>query len=71
VDEFRGAIDISHLLRWFDRYPVIVEIKGSSVVLSCKKIWITSNLHPREWFVGLDDRTLEALMRRLTVIEIN
>jgi len=24
-DEFRGGIDISHVLRWFDRYPVIVE----------------------------------------------
>ena len=37
IDEFRGAIDIAHILRWFDRYPVIVEVKGSSVVLSAKK----------------------------------
>jgi hypothetical protein len=28
IDEFRGGIDISHLLRWLDSYPVTVEIKG-------------------------------------------
>lgn len=27
LDEFRGGIDISHLLRWLDRYPCIVEVK--------------------------------------------
>ena len=67
MDEFRGSIDISHLLRWFDRYPVLVEIKGSAVVLKAKKIWITSNIHPKDWFVGLDDLTLKALLRRLRV----
>ena len=48
IDEFRGSIGISHMLRWLDRYPVVVEVKGSSVVLKAKKIWITSNLHPRD-----------------------
>ena len=41
IDEFRGAISISHMLRWLDRYPTIVEIKGSSCVLNAKRIWIT------------------------------
>lgn len=67
IDEFRGNIDISHLLRWFDRYPVIVEVKGSSVVLRATKIWITSNLPPNDWYPGLDDATKAALMRRLKV----
>lgn len=69
IDEFRGDIDIAHLLRWFDRYPVIVEVKGSSVVLAATKIWITSNLSPRDWYPTLDDATRAALMRRLNVIE--
>ena len=30
IDEFRGGIDISHVLRWLDRYPVIVEVKGGA-----------------------------------------
>lgn len=69
IDEFRGAIDISHLLRWFDRYPVLVEIKGSSRVLVAKRIWITSNLPVHDWFPELDASSLAALRRRLEVTE--
>lgn len=68
IDEFRGVIDISHILRWLDRYPVRVERKGSSMPLKAKNIWITSNIAPREWYPGLDEATLEALLRRLTNI---
>jgi len=67
IDEFRGDIDISHVLRWFDRYPVIVEVKGGSRVLKAKKIWITSNLSPNDWYPNLDALTKEALLRRLSV----
>lgn len=67
IDEFRGGIDIAHMLRWLDRYPVLVEVKGSSTVLKAKKIWITSNLDPRNWYPLLDDETKEALLRRLTI----
>lgn len=66
-DEYRGNISISNLLRWFDRYPVIVEIKGSSTILVAKKVWITSNLHPRDWYPDLDQATMDALLRRLTI----
>jgi len=71
MDEFRGAIDISHLLRWFDRYPVIVEVKGSSTVLMATNFWITSNLDPRDWFPGIDVATRDALLRRLTITHFN
>lgn len=69
IDEFRGGIDISHLLRWFDRYPVNVELKGSSIPLSARKIWITSNLHPSAWYTDLDRHTYAALERRLEMVE--
>jgi len=69
IDEFRGGIDVSHLLRWFDRYPVRVEIKGSSRPFNASRIWITSNVRPELWYPGLDEATLDALMRRLTVEE--
>lgn len=68
IDEFRGVINISNVLRWFDRYPVLVEVKGSSAVLCAEKIWITSNLDPRLWYPELDSQTRDALMRRLIVI---
>lgn len=68
MDEFRGRIDISHMLRWLDRYPTIVEIKGGATALRAEKIWITSNLDPREWYPTLDDSTKEALLRRLNIV---
>lgn len=67
IDEFRGDISISHMLRWTDRYPVIVEIKGSSRCLKATNIWITSNINPRDWYTDLDEETKNALMRRLTI----
>lgn len=66
IDEFRGQINISHVLRWLDRYPVLVEVKGSTVVLQCKKVWITSNLPPDEWYPEMDKETKDALRRRFT-----
>lgn len=71
IDEFRGTVNISHVLRWFDRYPVIVEVKGSSIPLKARIIWITSNLHPRDWYPDLDDKTMDALLRRLNIIKID
>jgi len=69
IDEFRGGIDIAHILRWLDRYPVLVEIKGSSTPLVAEKIWITSNLHPMYWYPDLDEETRNALLRRLQITE--
>jgi len=69
IDEFRGGIDISHMLRWLDRYPVRVELKGSSSPLKAGRIWITSNLHPRGWYPDLDQQSLDALLRRLIITE--
>lgn len=67
IDEYRGNIAISNLLRWFDRYPVCVEIKGGATVLKATRIWITSNLHPRDWYATLDSATYQALERRLAI----
>lgn len=69
IDEFRGGIDVSHLLRWFDRYPVRVEIKGSSRPLVVSKFWITSNVNPRDWYPDLDHLTWAALERRMEIVE--
>jgi len=68
IDEFRGGIDISHILRWLDRYPVIVEVKGASTVFSATDVWITSNLDPRLWYPELDAETVGALLRRMNIV---
>jgi len=67
IDEFRGDISISHLLRWFDRYPVIIEAKHGATVLCAEHIWVTSNLNPLLWYPNLDVETKAALLRRLDV----
>lgn len=69
IDEFRGGIDVSHMLRWLDRYPVYVEIKGASRPLVATTFWITSNKNPREWYPDLDNETLNALLRRMVITQ--
>lgn len=71
VDEFRGDIDIAHMLRWLDRYPVIVETKGGGMALKATGFWLTSNLDPRLWYPAADQETKDALMRRLEVTHFN
>jgi len=71
IDEFRGVIDIANILRWLDRYPVRVEVKGSSRVLSASHIWITSNLPPEQWWPELDSITFAAFRRRIVVTEFH
>lgn len=71
MDEFRGDVAVGHLLRWFDRYPVNVEIKGSSTVFAAECIWVTSNLSPDLWYPDLDDETKCALRRRIVVTHFN
>lgn len=68
IDEFRGQIGVAHLLRWFDKYRCSVEVKGGTVPLNARKIIITSNIHPRDWYPDLDDETKNALLRRMRII---
>jgi len=39
------------------------------VVLQAKRIWITSNISPDEWYPELDEETRLALRRRFKVIK--
>lgn len=73
MDEFRGQVSIALLLRWLDPagYPLTLETKGGGAVAKFTKIILTSNLPPEEWYPDLDYATLQALKRRLTIIEFN
>ena len=53
------------------RYPVLVEIKGGMVSLNAETIYITSNLHPNDWYPDLDVETKAALIRRLNITHFN
>lgn len=43
LDDLAGVFLFEHLKRWADRYPVIGEVKGSSIGLSYKRFIVTSN----------------------------
>lgn len=45
----------------------MVEVKGGSRAMNSSKFWVLSNLHPKDWYPLLDQDTLSALLRRLTI----
>jgi len=67
IDEFRGRIAIEHILRWLDRYPVLVETKGGATVFKASRIWITSNVDPRHWYPDANPESVAALLRRMQI----
>lgn len=67
IDEFAGMVDITHLLRWFDKYPYFVEIKGSTTPLKAHKFWVTSNIHPENWYPNAPQEQKAALLRRINI----
>lgn len=54
------------LLQLLDIYPLDVEVKGGSTRWIPKKIYITHEKHPREWYAGQGD--VRQLLRRITEI---
>lgn len=53
LDDFAGKmskVTLSYFLKLVDRYPVALPIKGSTVPLLATKIYITTNVHPRDWY---------------------
>lgn len=74
IDDFSGGMKLSLLLRLLDKYPIQVPIKGGFVDFKPKKIAITTNIHPKDWYnyVTPIDRSehYRALARRLHIIVI-
>jgi len=69
IDEFRGRIDPSYLLTWLDRYPVQVETKGGGQPLMATRFWICSNIQIKDWYPDVGIETIQALERRIKVIQ--
>lgn len=70
IDEFDGQIGITHLLRWLDKYPCSVEVKGGTLPLAATHFWITSNKPLEQWFPDASGAQVEALRRRVAVTHI-
>jgi len=69
-DDYNGEITLTYFLRILDKYPLAVEVKGGTAWARWEKVYITSNLHPTEWYPlarGVHER---ALLRRLKISEM-
>lgn len=62
IDEFKGWISRDDFCRLADSTPYQVPTKGGFVNFVAKRIWITSNWHPCQWW----DKFEEPLQRRLS-----
>lgn len=71
-DDFAGKMSgyaLTDLLRLLDRYPLRVPIKGGFVNWLPRRIWITTNIHPREWYDYTSrEEHYDALCRRFTYV---
>ncbi len=69
LDDFGGAMSkmsLLYLLQLLDRYPLIVEAKGSHVNMMATTILITTNHHPRKWYdYEKRESSYDALERRI------
>ncbi len=51
LDDFRsGNITVLAMMKLFDRYEWKVEIKGAHVPFVCRKVVITTNVDPKDWY---------------------
>jgi len=68
-DDFTGNVRLVDALRMLDRYPIQVPIKGGFVWWCPRRIYITTNKHPRDWY-NFDTRAdqYRALTRRITKV---
>ncbi len=63
-DDFYGTIPYSSMLRIMDRTELRLESKGGHVNFVAKRLLITSNKQPAEWYDG-SKYPLDALRRRI------
>ncbi len=65
LDEFRHQIKMDVMLKMFDRYAWTIESKGRCFSFTSKKIVITTNIDPCDWYPNLSLETKAPLARRI------
>ena len=65
LDDFSVQCTLTELLRLLDKYRLQVEIKGGHAWMHATKIFITTNIHPRDWYdFSNREEQYDALARR-------
>jgi len=65
IDDFYGWLPWTFILRLLDRYPFNVQFKGGSRPFTSRKIFLTSNQHPEEWYKNIPNNDHTPLLRRI------
>lgn len=65
-DDFYGGIKFGKMLKLLDRYPIQVPVKGGYVKWQPKRIYMTSNTNPKDWYPGVPAESRRGLRRRMT-----
>lgn len=66
IDDYRRDFcTFASLLRLLDRYPMTVEMKGSTTQFASKKVIITSPKRPTDTWEGRSEEDLDQLTRRI------
>ena len=65
IDEFYGWLPIDTMLRIMDRYPLMVDTKGSATEFQAKTLCITSNSTWETWYDWKNPDIKDAFKRRI------
>lgn len=71
LDDFGGEISLRMMLRLCDKTPLQVQVKGSYIDFAAKRLFITSNMHPDQWWnrdANGYDANFAAFVDRITSI---
>ena len=68
IDEFRGQVPFSVIIRLLDRYRMTVQVKGGTRQFVADTIYITSPKHPDEWYKDDGSDKVSQLKRRITTV---
>lgn len=63
IDEFSGQISLHYMNTICDRYKCSVQTKGGVVRLNMRRLWITSNDNPKEWWPNMG---IKPFLKRVT-----
>lgn len=61
-DDFAGTVPFRDFLRWSDKYPQRVEVKGGSIALNNDLTIVTTNVMPQNWYPNCD---FQCIKRRI------
>lgn len=65
IDDFHNNFKLDYMLRLLDRYPMKLNIKGGYTYRCAKRIYITSNICPMDWYPNCPPIHRQALFRRI------